>query len=131
MAQILRGTPAGDAEARARRLYAWALENVESSEAFFGSAPAMLAAKTGNRVRVLRYLLTLAGIPSDLVAVRSQATDRTESAVADAETYASALLRVPLPGGDTWLSGNERWTPFGYVTPLDLEDMAEVRAIAL
>ena len=116
VAGIVEG--ARDADAKARRLYAWTLENVESSEAFFGSAPAMLAARTGNRVRVLRYLLDLAGISTDLVAVRSRAADATESNVADAETYASALLRVTLPSGEVWLSGNERWTPFGYVPPL-------------
>lgn len=115
---ILRGSEHASVEARARKLYAWVLENVEASDAFFGSAPAMLSAKTGNRVRVLRYVFGLAGIPSDLVAVRSKAADITESPVADAETYASALLRLQLPSGEAWISGGERWMPFGYVPPI-------------
>ena len=115
---ILRGSENAGPEAKARKLYAWVLANVESSDAFFGSAPAMLAAKTGNRVRVLRYVFGLAGIPSDLVAVRSKAADITESQIADAETFASGVLRLQLPSGETWISGGERWMPFGYVPPM-------------
>ena len=115
---ILRGSENANIEVKARKLYAWVLANVESSDAFFGSAPAMLAAKTGNRVRVLRYVFGLAGIPSDLVAVRSKAADITESPIADAETFASGVLRLQLPSGETWISGGERWMPFGYVSPM-------------
>jgi predicted Zn-dependent protease len=116
--EILRGKESAGPEAKARTLYAWVLENVENSDAFFGSAPAMLAARTGNHVRVLRYVFALAGIPSDLVAVRSKAADITESQVADAETFANGLLRLQLPSGETWISGSERWMPFGYVSPM-------------
>ena len=103
---------------KAKRLYAWALLNVESNNDFFGVAPVMLAARTGHRDRVLHYLYNVAGIPADLVAVRSFSADATPSEIADAETYSTALIRAHLDGTDVWLSALSRGAPFGYVPEL-------------
>jgi len=67
------------AEQRAERLYRWVLENVEDTDDVFGLAPAMLAARNGNRARVLRYLLEIAGLDAQLALARSYATDATRS----------------------------------------------------
>lgn len=103
---------------RAQRIYSWVLENVEASDDFFGSAPIMLAARTGHRARVLHYLLNLADVSSQLVAVRSAGGDTTRSELADAETYSTALVRVEMPDGAVWLSPADRGAPFGYIPRL-------------
>lgn len=117
---ILGGEDADDLEPiqKAQRIYAWVLENIEASEDFFGSAPIMLAARTGHRARVLHYLLKLAGVPAELVAVRSAGGDTTRSELADGETYGTALVRLALPEGVVWLSPADRGAPFGFVPRL-------------
>lgn len=109
-----RSTP----EQRARRIYRWVLENVEDSDDVFGLAPAMVAARTGNRSRVLRYLLALAGLEADLVLVRSFVSDSNRSELPDDDTYQSLLVRVRGTDGHVWLHGGHRGAPFAYVPPV-------------
>jgi hypothetical protein len=109
-----RSTP----EQRAQRIYQWVLENVEDSDDAFSLAPAMLAARTGNRSRVLRYLLGLAGLDADLVLVRSYAADSHASALPDDGTYQNLLVRVRGTAGFFWLHAGHRGAPFGYVPPV-------------
>lgn len=106
------------AEGRARAIYRWVLENVEDSDDVFGLAPAMLAARTGNRARVLRYLLEVAGLDADLVLARSYAADATESDLPNDETYQNVLVRVRGAEGHHWLHTGLRGAPFGYVPPV-------------
>lgn len=108
-----RSTP----EQWAQRIYRWVLENVEDSDDAFGLAPAMLAARTGNRSRVLRYLLELAGLEADLVLVRSFASDANRSELPDDETYQNLVVRVRGSQGHLWLHAGHRGAPFGYVPP--------------
>ncbi len=109
---------------RAKRLYAWVAHNVEDTDNTLSQAAVMLRARTGNRARILRYMLELAGVPAQLALVRSLAGDATPSEVADSDTYGHLLLTIPgEPGraggrGRIWLSTGERWFPFGYVPPL-------------
>ena len=42
---------------RARRLYAWVLEHIENNDDMFSQAAVMLRARSGNRARVLHYML--------------------------------------------------------------------------
>lgn len=126
-----------DPSARVRRLYRWVLANVEHSDEAFGQAVRMLKARKGHRVRVLHYLLELAGIPSQLALARSASADAEPSKLADGETFEHLLLRLPRlqppqPGRDAvrrtsagsatrepvWLSAVERWAPFGHLPPL-------------
>jgi tetratricopeptide (TPR) repeat protein len=109
-----RATP----EQRAERIYRWVLENVEDSDDVVGLAPAMLAARSGSRPRVLRYLLGLAGLEADLVLVRSYAADSTVSELPDDDTYANLLVRVRGSQGFLWLYAGQRGAPFGYVPPV-------------
>ncbi|MEZ4339580.1 MAG: DUF3857 domain-containing protein, partial [Sandaracinaceae bacterium] len=113
--QVMGETAQTTVEQRAERLYRWVLENVEDSDDVFGLAPAMLAARNGNRARVLRYLLELAGIDASLALARSYATDATRSEMADDDTYQHLLLRVRGTDGDVWLHTGSRHAPFGYL----------------
>lgn len=109
-----RSTP----EQRAERIYRWVLRNVEDSQDVFGLAPAMLAARTGNRARVLRYLLETAGIEAELALARSFAADRTEAALPNDDTYQNLLVRMRGSDGYRWLHAGARGAPFGYLPPV-------------
>ncbi len=101
---------------RTERLYAWVLENIENNNDVFAQAALMLRAKSGNRARVLAYLMKLAGVPAQLALARSYAADATQSKMADGETYDNLLVRVDLPKEEpVWLFTAERWAPFGFV----------------
>ncbi len=105
----------GSDEAKARRLYAWVLANIEESNDAFGLAPAMLFDRTGNRARVLRYMLGLVGVQSKLVLARSAAADANRPLLPDGETYEHLLVAL---GDGRFLSTAERGAPFSYVPPL-------------
>lgn len=105
-------------EQRARRLYFWVLENVEESGESYGLAPAMLAAKNGNRARVLHYMLGLSGISSELVVARSVGSDSTRSSLPDGETYENLIVRVRLGDRRVFLSTYDRGAPFAYLPPM-------------
>lgn len=102
---------------RARLLYAWVLESIEPADDVFGAAPRMLAGRTGSRARVLHYLYGLAGIPADLVVVRTVSADQTRSPLPDDETYSTLLVRIGTPERPIYISTNQRGTPFGYTAP--------------
>jgi tetratricopeptide (TPR) repeat protein len=117
-AKMVRGI-VGDAapndyRTRAERLYSWVLANVENNNDVFAQAALSLRAKSGNRARVLYYLLGLAGVPAELALARSFAGDAFESNMADAETYDHLLVVVQTPQ-PIWLFTNERWAPFGFM----------------
>ena len=106
-------------EQRARRIYRWVLENIDDDpNGAFGIAPAMLAARSGHRTRVLRYLLELAGLEADLVLARSFAADATRSELPDDDTYQNLLVRVSGGPEPIWLYTGQRGAPFGYVPPV-------------
>ncbi|MFW6087918.1 MAG: DUF3857 domain-containing protein, partial [Myxococcota bacterium] len=111
----------GDAQddaTKARRLYAWVLEHVEDADSVFEPAAPMLAQRTGDRNRVLRYLLGLVGVESKLVLARSIASDQTDAQVANDQTFTNLLLMVePEEHEPVFLSLGERGAPFGYVPP--------------
>jgi len=114
--QIVGDAKPDDHRRRAERLYAWVLENVENSNDVFTQSALMLRARSGNRARVLAYLLRLAGVSSQLALVRSYAADATVSKMADGDTYDQLLLRVDIPKQEPiWLFTVERWAPFGFV----------------
>lgn len=102
-------------EQRAERIYRWVLENVEDSNDVFGLAPAMLAARNGNRTRILHYLFGIAGLTSQLALARSYATDATISTMADDETFQHLLVRVRGTHDWIWAQGGARNTPFGFL----------------
>ena len=108
----------GSARDKATRLYAWVLENVENNNDMFSQAATMLRARAGNRTRVLRYLLELAGVETDLALVRSATADTTESKMADGDTYDYLLLTFESGGAREWIFTAERWAPYGFVPAL-------------
>ncbi|MEM6961081.1 MAG: DUF3857 domain-containing protein [Myxococcota bacterium] len=113
--QILQDTR--DPRKRAELLYSWVLTEIEHSGDFFGNAPAMLAARTGDRTRILNYLLNLAGIPSELILVRSASDDPTPTELADEERFDHSLLRVRLESETVFVDGSQRGATFGVLPP--------------
>lgn len=106
-------------EARARKLFAWTTANIEESGDFFGSAPTMTHARSGSRVRVLRYLLGLAGIAGDFALTRGRSADQSESVIPEEDIFRYPVLAVTLQGASqpVWLTTSHRYSPFGYVGP--------------
>jgi tetratricopeptide (TPR) repeat protein len=103
--------------ARAGRLFRWVTEEIEPTDDVFGVAPAMLAARTGSRDRVLRYMLRLAGIESDMALLRGAEADHSPALLPDPETYGYLTLRVKTERGDVWLHTGQRDVPFGFLPP--------------
>lgn len=116
--EIVGETDRASVEQVAARIYLWVLTNIENSDDVFGLAPAMIAARTGNRTRVLRYLLDAAGLEVDLALARSYASDSHESALADDDTYQNLLVRMRGTEGYVWLHAGSRGAPFGYIPPV-------------
>lgn len=115
LARVVLGEGAATDMAKARLLYNWVLANIENNNDVFGLAPSMLAGRTGNRARVLHYLLGLSGVASDLVLVRSYGSDQTRSELADDDTYSFLVVRVGTGSDAKFLVTTARGTPFGYV----------------
>jgi hypothetical protein len=114
--QIVGDAKPEDLRLRAERLYSWVLANIENNNEVFSQSASMLRAKSGNRARVLNYLLRLAGVPAQLALARSFASDATPSTMADGDTYDHLLVRVDLPKQEPiWLFTVERWAPFGFM----------------
>ncbi len=113
--RIIGDAAKAPASVRAARLYRWVTEQVEATQDVFGVAPAMLASRTGNRDRILHYMLKLAGIDSELALVRGADGDHSKALLPDPETYGYLLLRLQTEKGTTWLHTGTRNTPFGYV----------------
>lgn len=118
LALEVAGAPSASIETRARRLYHWVLENIENTGDVFGQAAPMLSARTGNRARVLVYMLGLAGIDADLAIARSFAFDATESSVPDDDTYGDVLVRIHGTSGPLWVDTDVRRTAMGTLSPL-------------
>lgn len=105
------------ASVRARALHRWVTEQIEATEDVFGPAAAMLGARTGNRERVLKYMLTLAGIESELVIARGAEADHSEAKLPDPETYGHLLLRIQTEKGPVFAHAGARNAPFALLPP--------------
>jgi hypothetical protein len=118
VAKVVGDAAPTDYRTRAKRLYDWALAEVENDEDLLSQAAVMLRARSGNRARVLHYLLKLAGVPAKLALVRSATSDSTKTDMADGETYEHLLVTFQDAKGPVWLFTAERWAPFGFVPAL-------------
>lgn len=91
--EILAGGAALTPRERAQRIHRWVMENIEPvAETFYGMAPMMVSARRGNRLRVLRYLLELAHVPSRIAFARTLTGQRPNDDVPDADVYGTELL---------------------------------------
>lgn len=115
--ELLGAAQKGTASARAEVLYRWVTEQIETTNDVFGLAASMLSARTGSRERVLKYMLTLAGIESELVLARGLEADHSQATLPDPETYGHLLLRVKTERGPVLLHAGARHAPFGYLPP--------------
>ncbi len=115
LASILGDAQGAQASVKAAKIFRWVTDQIEPTDEVFGLAPAMFAARTGHRERILRYLLGLADIPSDLALARGLEADHSEARLPDLETYGYLLLRVQTEKGPIWLHAGARHAPFGYL----------------
>jgi tetratricopeptide (TPR) repeat protein len=116
--QIVGEADPADYALRARRVYSWVLEHIDNNDDLFSQAAVMLRSRSGNRARVLHYMLGLAGIPSRLALVRSAGADNTPSNMADGDTFEHLLVTYDDGKQPVWLFTVERDAPFGYVPAL-------------
>jgi len=115
--EILGDAARASAAERARMLHRWVVDNIEAGGGLDGSAPLMLAARTGHRTRVLRYLLGLVGITSDLVLARTDA-GREPGNVPELDLYDAVLLRVHEGREESRIVfADARFLPYDYVPP--------------
>lgn len=118
VAKIVGDAAPTDYRTRAKRLYDFVLAEVENDDDLLSQGAVMLRSGSGNRARVLHYLLTLAGVPAKLALVRSAMNDSTKTDMADGETYEHLLVTFSDDKGPVWLFTPERWAPFGFVPSL-------------
>lgn len=103
---------------QAQRIHRWVMDNVEPADgAFFSSAPLMVAARRGNRLRVLRYLLEMAGIPARIVYARELSGAPPMDTAPDADVYASSLVAATLPEGPLYLCTIARGVAHDFLPP--------------
>lgn len=89
---------------KAQRIHRWVMDNVEPADgSFYQSAPLMVAARRGSRLRVMRYLLEVAGLPARIVYARELSGSPPLDDAPDSAVYASSLLAVTLPDGPLYL----------------------------
>lgn len=113
--EILGAHADAPVEARARRLHRWVLENIEDGGR--GSIPLQLAARAGNRDRVLRYLLEMAGIEARIVFARALGR-RSPMELQRDDVYPAVLVMMRREGeSPIFTSAAERGIPFGYINP--------------
>jgi hypothetical protein len=121
-ARLAREIAEGDArstpEQRMQRVFDWVLENVEETGELFGSAPAQALSRSGNRSRVLQYLLTLLDIEAELAMVREFDDDATRGGLPDEDTYGTVLVRARGSEGWVWMSVGQTGAAFGTLPPL-------------
>ncbi|MCA9601169.1 MAG: hypothetical protein KC417_04040 [Myxococcales bacterium] len=103
---------------RAKRLYDWVVDNIEQENDVYGSAAAMVNAKSGHRARVFHYLAGLAGIPSDLLVAKTLASDPSQGEVADAGEYGQVLVEIVDGDVRRPIAVADRTMPFGYIPPM-------------
>lgn len=103
---------------KARRIYRWVMDNVEAADnSFYQSAPLMVAARRGSRLRVIRYLLSLAGIDARVIYARELASSPPIDDAPDSSVYASSLLAVMLDEGPLYLATIGRGVAYDYLPP--------------
>ena len=103
-AEILRGAPAG-ARARAARIHRWVMENVDPvDDSFYASAPIMLAERRGHQLRVMRYLLELAGVPARIAFARSMVSPTPSADVPDTRVYDGMVVVAEVDGVPLYLA---------------------------
>lgn len=99
-------------EERARRLYRWVMANIEEDHE--NDARRVIVGKSGSRLTAYRYLLRLAGIPSEIGVTRDKLTEPPIGPFTEAESFDDFLLRV---GGEkpVWMVIDDKFAPFGYL----------------
>lgn len=116
--RLVRGQPTPRDQLHA--LWSWVVENVEDGGDLSVPATATLAARTGNRLMLLRAMLRQAGIEAELWLARDAYGPRPlPGGHPLVDTYEAAMLAVTLPGEDEPLMvmTASKVMPLGYLAP--------------
>jgi tetratricopeptide (TPR) repeat protein len=130
---LVRGTAPKDTDERAKRLYRFAVDNVQSGKESDGRR--VLMGRAGSTQAAYLYLLRLLDIQGDLAIVKNRLATPPLGQLGEAEDYdpfrprdpqddprgpsrdprAGLLLRVATDKGVRWLEVGDKFIPFGYV----------------
>lgn len=115
VAEILDGTEGAPLRERVRRIRTWILENVEPGGGFEQDTARTIAARSGNRVQMLRYMLRIAGIPAEIVNVRSFGSVEP-GRLARPQIYPDTVVMIPREGeAPLWVAPAERGSSLDYL----------------
>lgn len=116
--EVFEGFSSLSPREQAQHIHRWVMDNVEPADgAFYSSAPLMVSARRGNRLRVLRYLLEMAGLDARIVYARELSGAPPMEGAPDAEVYPSNLVEVSLPEGPLFLGTIARGVAYDFLPP--------------
>jgi cellulose synthase operon protein C len=117
LARAASGATPREQAARIHAAIAQAVRGRSTGSDFSATAAQVLAQGRGNRLLPLKAALASAGIPSHLALVRPFGADPAPYRFPRADLFTSAVLRVDLPEGPTWVDSSLRLAPFGQLPP--------------
>jgi tetratricopeptide (TPR) repeat protein len=124
--RIVEGVPATAREERARKIYHWVLSNVEKGAERDGRR--IVVGKSGEPVIAFLYLARMAGIPTEIVAVKDRLTEPPVGPMSESESFNDYLVRIETERGEMFLTVLDKFAPFGYV-PAELRGQPGFRLV--
>jgi cellulose synthase operon protein C len=118
--RIVEDVPRGDTLAKARRLYRWVLDNVESGEESDGRR--VIVSKNGNRWRGFLELCAALGIDAQYAVAKNRLAPPPEGPISQAALFTEPVIRIAAGKQQAWVSLNQKFAPFGYV-PAEVRGM--------
>jgi tetratricopeptide (TPR) repeat protein len=105
--------PKVSADARARKIYRWVMDNVQPGDE--RSPPRVITGKSGDRMAAFVYLCRLAGIAADIAVVRDGLSPPPQGPFSEAATFTAPVVRVGSGKQRRWLLVGDRFAPYGYL----------------
>jgi cellulose synthase operon protein C len=124
--RMVKGAAPGQREERARRIYHWILSNVEKGGE--RDPRKIIVGKSGEPSLAFIHLARLAGIPTEIVAVRDRLTEPPIGPMAEAESFNDFVIRIETERGEMFLTVIDKFAPFGYL-PAELRGQPGYRLV--
>jgi len=115
--RVLADASARSPEERVDALFRWVAENVEPGDDGLAPVSHVLAARTGDRTRLLATMVRAAGLDVELGFARSSWDDQTIDELPSLDMYSIPVFRAA--GRWVHVADNARWTPSWFL-PSDL-----------
>lgn len=119
-AHIVAPLPASDAIGRARKLYRWLLDNVESGDEADGRR--VVIGKRGNLWQGFRMLCRAQGITVRYAVAKSRLAAPPLGPLSRATLFTQPVAKIEAARQSAWLTLGNKYAPFGYVAA-DLRGM--------